>query len=173
MRKYLFIIVSLPLAVLIILALSGKKSFHYTSGDMLGQIGQRNYIISVARYKEIKEAGGSVLFDLRDQSEYSAAHIPDASNFPRMEFDPGSVRGIFGKIEGPVVLYSEFTYQASEFWILCTQLGMENIFVLETGPSLENLIHNWDLRDDRQIMADELPSFTFLSQKDTQLAPPR
>jgi rhodanese-related sulfurtransferase len=140
---------------------------------MLAQIRQRNYIISVARYKEIKEAGGSVLLDLRDQSQYSAAHIPEAKNFSRMEFDPGSVHRTYGQFEGPVVLYSEYTYEASEFWILVTQLGLENIYVLETGPNLENLILNWALRDDRQIMADEVPSFTFLSQKDTQQAPPR
>ena len=52
MKKYLFLILTVPLVILIILALPGKRSFRCSGEAILEQIGQNTHIISVHKFKE-------------------------------------------------------------------------------------------------------------------------
>ena len=168
MKKYLFLILTVPLVALIILALPGSKSFRLSGEMILDQIGQNTHIISVQKIKELKTSvQGVQLVDLRGADEFNTGHLPEAINMPVESLNTADIHRFFEGIDSDCVLYSGETYQANKQWILFRQMGIENIFVLETGPTLDSLIINWDSENSRRIMVDEDPTFTF--QPDTAL----
>lgn len=168
MKKYLFLILTVPLIALIILALPGSKSFRLSGEMILDQIGQNTHIISVQKIKELKTSvQGVQLVDLRGADEFNTGHLPAAINMPVESLNTADIHRFFEGIDSDCVLYSGETYQANKQWILFRQMGIENIFVLETGPTLDSLIINWDSENSRRIMVDEDPTFTF--QPDTAL----
>jgi len=168
MKKYLFLILTIPLVVLIILALPGSKSFRLSSEMILDQIGQNTHIISVQKFKELRiGVQGVQLVDLRGTDEFNTGHLPEAINMPVESLSTADIHRFFKGLDADCVLYSGETYQANKHWILFRQMGIENIFVLETGPTLDSLIINWDSENSRRIMVDEDPTFTF--QPDTAL----
>ena len=168
MKKYLFLILTVPLVALIILALPGSKSFRLSGEMILDQIGQNTHIISVQKIKELKTSvQGVQLVDLRGADEFNTGHLPEAINMPVESLNTADIHRFFEGIDSDCVLYSGETYQANKQWILFRQMGIENIFVLETRPTLDSLIINWDSENSRRIMVDEDPTFTF--QPDTAL----
>jgi len=166
MKNYLFLILLVPLVILIILALPGKRSFRFSGEAILEQIGQNTHIISVYKFKEL-EAGepGIQLVDLRGVNEFTDGHLPEAVNMPAESLGTAEIYQFFKGIESDRVLYSGETYLAEKYWILFKQMGIENLYVLETGPALDSLIMNWNSESSRRIMVDEDPEFTF--QPDT------
>ena len=164
MKKYIFIPVTILLGVTILLALPGKNSFEYSAMDMSKEIQKRTYILSVSRYKEIKQSGSIpvILADLRQAGEFESGHLPDAILFPSGDQNLASLHDFINQQDGHVFLYADQTATACEWWILLTQMGLENLFVLETGPDLKALIKDWPNRNERNIMADEIPTFTFV-----------
>ena len=168
MKKYLFLILTVPLVALIILALPGSKSFRLSGEMILDQIGQNTHIISVQKFKELStRVQGVQLVDLRGADEFNTDHLTEAINMPVESLNTADIHRFFEGIDAECVLYSGETYQANKQWILFRQMGIENIFVLETGPTLDPLIINWDSENSRRIMVDEDPTFTF--QPDTAL----
>jgi|GEM_PF-1083249 len=166
MKNYLFLLLLVPLVILIILALPGKRSFRFSGEAILEQIGQNTHIISVHKFKEFKAGEpGIQLVDLRSVNEFANGHLPEAVNMPAESLGTGEIYRFFKGMESDRVLYSGETYQAEKYWILFRQMGIENLYVLETGYALDSLIMNWDSESSRRILVDEDPSFTF--QPDT------
>jgi rhodanese-related sulfurtransferase len=164
MKKYGFIPATILLGIIILLALPGKNSFEYSSTHMAQEIQKRTYIVSVSRYKEMKMGGSMpvLLADIRPAAEYESGHLPDAISIPFEGQDLASLYDLVNKQEGYVFLYADQTSMACEWWMLLTQMGMENIYVLETGPDLSLLIRDWPDRNESKIMHDEIPAFTFV-----------
>ena len=168
MKKYLFLILTVPLIILIILALPGNRSFHLSGEMILEQIGQNTHIISAHKFKELKAgAPGIQLVDLRDVNEFDQGHLPEAINLPVEGLSTGDIHRFFEGIDYDRVLYAGKTYLADKYWILFRQMGIENLYVLETGPALDSLIMHWDSESSRRILVDEDPAFTF--KPDTSL----
>jgi hypothetical protein len=166
MKKYLFFFLTVPLIILIILALPGYRSFRMQGEMILKQIRQNTHIISVHKFKGWKAGGQNIqLVDLRSENEYDSGHLPGAVNIPVQSLGASDIHRFFENIGSRCVLYSGETYLADQYWILFRQMGLENLFVLETGPSLDSLIMHWDSGGNRRIMVDEDPTFTF--QPDT------
>ena len=166
MKKYLFLILTIPLVFLIVLALPGSRSFRLSGEMILDQIGQNTHIISVQKFKELKSGDQGVqLLDLRAANEFENGHLPEAINMPVESLNTGDIHRFFEGIDSDRVLYASITYLADKHWILFRQMGIENIYVLETGPMLDSLIMNWDSENSRRIMVDEDPAFRF--QPDT------
>ena len=79
MKNYLFLLLLVPLVILIILALPGKRSFRFSGEAILEQIGQNTHIISVHKFKEFKAGEpGIQLVDLRGVTEFANGHLPEA-----------------------------------------------------------------------------------------------
>ena len=170
MKKYGFIPVVVLLVIIVLLALPGKDVFEYSAGHMQTEIQKRNYIVSVSRYKEIIQDNSTpaILADLRQSDAYEAAHLPDAVSFPAGDHDVEYLHEFFRQLEGNFFLYADQTATACDWWILLTQMGFENIFVLETGPDLDALLKDWPGSNQRNILVDEIPAFTFVP--DTSLS---
>jgi hypothetical protein len=105
--------------------------------------------------------------DLRGVSEFVKGHLPEALNMPVESMGTGDIHRFFEGIESDRVIYAGKTHLADKYWILFRQMGIENLYVLETGPALDSLIRNWDSESNRRILMDEDPVFTF--QPDTSL----
>ncbi len=163
MKKYRFIIISVLLIILVIIAIPSKNSWKYTAEQLLEEVQKRSYIVSVARYKAMlgDTSAPISLVDLRTADEYETAHLPDAINFNFPDDDLAYLHSFFGSLSGNIILYSDQTAEACEWWIVLKQIGFDNIHVLETGPDLNQLIVSWSSRNDRSIMTDEIPLFTF------------
>ncbi len=163
MKKYGFVVVSLLLIIVIVLAMPGKKSFRHSAREMLDEVQGGGYIISISRYKELADsAAGTVLVDLRSSGAFQAAHLPGAVNFPAEESKAGTAYDYFDGIKGDVILYSDETSLAGEWWILLTQMGIDNLLVLDTGSGLDRLILNWESENEKNVLIDEVPLYTFV-----------
>jgi hypothetical protein len=162
MKRFGFIIIAAVLAILIILAIPRNNSFRYTDTEILEEIQKRTYIVSVGRYKEMiaDQSNPSTIVDLRPAGSYDAAHLPEAVNFPSMKGNIKSLHELFGNLQGHVFLYANRTSTACEWWILLSKMGFDGLYVLETGTDLDQLIQNWDQRQDRNIIVDEIPTRT-------------
>ncbi|MCK4853633.1 MAG: rhodanese-like domain-containing protein [Bacteroidales bacterium] len=166
MKKYLFLILIIPLIILIILALPGNKSFRFSGENILEQIGRKTHIISVHKFKQMKAGESGIhLVDLRDGNDFAQGHLPGALNLPAENLSTGDIHRFFEGTETARVLYAGETYISERYWILFTQMGIGNLYVLETGPELDSLIMQWDNDSSRRILVDEDPAFTF--QPDT------
>jgi rhodanese-related sulfurtransferase len=169
MKHYLFLILLLPLIIFIFLALPGKKSFRLSGENTLELIKGRTHIISVNKYKEMHAVDSSIqLVDLRSEAEFSDRHLPEALSLPVQYLNANEIHQFFKGKNPTRVLYAGETYYSEKYWILLTQMGIENLFVLETGPMLDSLIRNWDSDRNRMIIMDEIPGFTF--QPDTTIS---
>ncbi|KPL17187.1 MAG: hypothetical protein AMS26_01930 [Bacteroides sp. SM23_62] len=162
MKNYLYLILTAFMAILIILALPRKKVFHLSGEELLDKINRKTHIISIHKYKEMKtQEPGLQLVDLRDNGTFTAGHLPGAMNLPSERLGPDIIHRFFKESTSTGVLYAEETYRAEKYWILFTQMGMDNLFVLDTGPMLDSLIRHWDAENSRMILVDETPEFNF------------
>ena len=164
MKKYGFIIVAAVLVILIILFIPRGNNFKYSAEDMLSKIQNRTYIVSQSKFKELnaKTAFPLALIDLRDGDAYREGHLPGAIQLPDENPNGKSLNKFMKSLEGQVYLYSDQTAHACEWWILLTQIGFEEVFVLETGSNLSGLIKDWEGQNIIQIMPDEIPRYHFV-----------
>ena len=164
MKKYVFIIVAAVLVILIILAIPRRNDFKHSAVDMLGKIQNRTYIVSMARFKQLNENASQQLnlVDLRDGYAYQKGHLPGAIHLLKEDRETRSLNRFMKSLEGQVYIYSDQTAHACEWWILLSQMGFEQVFVLETGPDLSILIQDWDNQNNVQIMPDEIPLYKFV-----------
>jgi rhodanese-related sulfurtransferase len=166
MKKYLFMAGIIPLVLLIILALPGNRSFQLSGEMVLEKLARGTHIISVHKFKEMKtDEPGIQLVDLREVSKFSAACLPGAINLFVENSSSKEIHRFFRDIPSFRVIYADQTYQAESYWILLTQMGIADLFVLDTGPLLDSLIINWESENSKRILVDEVPVFRF--QPDT------
>lgn len=170
MKKYLFLILIISLVILIILALPGTRSFRLSGEMVLDQLVRMTHVISVHKFKELKrDEPGIHLVDLREISSFSDGHLPGAISLPVEGLSSDDIHRFFKEIRSTPIIYAAETYKAESYWILLTQMGIKNLYVLDTDPSLESLIMNWDSENNKRILVDEIPKFRF--QPDSALIP--
>ena len=162
MKKYLYLILTLLVLCLIVLGLPGKRIFRESGEEILSSVDLRTHIISEQRFKEMHARDpGLQLVDLRDREAFARGSLPGALNLPAEDLDTDDIIGFFRGKGHRWVLYAEKSYEADKYWILFTQMGLEHLFVLETGPRLDLLIQHWDDGSSRVSTVDEIPTFTF------------
>ena len=164
MKKIAFIPITAFLALIVLFILPGNNRFTVSAPEIMAEIQNRNYIVSVSGFMEILKGdpGPVLLADLRDTEKYEAGHLPGAINIPGVKQNPASLHALFRKLEGKIFLYSDQTASTCEWWILLTQMGLQNLYVLETGPDLDALIKGWPDNDHNGVRIDERQAFTFV-----------
>ncbi len=162
MKNHYYLILTASMVILILLAVPRKKGFHLSGEEILDIINRKTHIISIHKYKELQTAEpGLQLVDLRDADKYTAGHLPGALNLPSESLDPGLIYRFFKGASSPRVLYAEETFKAEGYWMVFTQMGIDNLFILDVGYRLDSLIGCWDAENGRRILQDEIPEFTF------------
>lgn len=132
MKKYLLLSISLFLLLLTVLAVPGKDYFRLEAGEIIERVSTHRHIITADQMKKIQEKEDVVLMDLRSRGDYSVSNLPGSINFPLKELTIKSIRDYLAE-SGNYILYSEETHTACNVWILLTQMGYKNIWVLEAN----------------------------------------
>ncbi len=112
------------------------------------------HLLSPQAYADLtKNAGGDVtIVDLRTAAEFAQGHFPDAVNIPVANLLDKDQLALLRNSKN-VVLYGETASQANGPWLLLTQLGLENVKMLDTGYS--------DLSADAAAPAPETARYDF------------
>ncbi len=162
MKRYLYLILTGLLVAIIVLAIPRKRDFSITGEEVIEQLKLRTQIISVHKFKSMKaEVPGLQLVDLRGADAFIQGHLGEAVNLPVSGLAKGEIYRFFNDKQAFYVLYGEDTYRAEMYWMLFTQMGIERLYVLDTGVGLDSMILNWEDEAGRMIMVDEIPQFSF------------
>ena len=162
MRRYLYLVLTGLLAAIILLAIPRKRDFRIGGDEVIEQLKGRTQIISGHKFKSLKaEVPGLRLVDIRGSEAYHQGHIEEAVNLPVRHLSKSDIYKFFNVKDASFVLYAQDTYQAEMYWILFTQMGIEGLYVLDTGVELDSLIMDLDAGYNRMILVDEIPQFSF------------
>ena len=148
MKNYLLPSISVVLLALIIIKIPGKNSFRHSASDTMDRISLHEHFITAAKLKEIADQdGGVLLVDLRPRQEFLNGQLPEAINLPSDELNLGLIHDAFEGVRTSV-LYSAGSPVSAQLWVLLTQMGFENVYVLDTGNTV--------------VPSDEIPAFKFM-----------
>ena len=155
-RSYLFGLGAVILLALFALGLitfqqMDPYAFGTPAAAMLDQIRPGAHLLTPAEVEARLATGDLQVVDLRDPKRFASYHLDDATNVPLdrildAEFVPVLGRGT------PTLLVSHDGQQALQAWVLLTQYGYDNLFVLEGG------IAHWQAHVDAPPLARQ-PAF--------------
>jgi len=77
------------------------------------------------------------LVDVRDASEFQNFSLPNATNIDIKDIISEEWEEFMNQDIYTIILYSNSNLEAVEAWILCRQMGYENIYILQGG------LNNW------------------------------
>jgi len=129
MKKYFLLALSAILLVTILLAIPGKNSFVLDGNEIIEKIHANEYIISVDQLKTLQENENTVILDLNPSFDSQESSLPGAIKLPLENLSIKLIRQTFAG-PGPYIIYSREILSSCNTWILLTQMGYENIFVL-------------------------------------------
>jgi len=132
MKNYLLPAISLILIALIVTGIPGKDSFEHSAADLLDIVSHHDHIITIEKLRAIENQDEDLaLVDLRTRREFLNDHLPGAINFPADEMNLKSLQDFLSG-SSTSVLFSGQSPTAVQVWILSAQMGIENVFVLDT-----------------------------------------
>lgn len=111
-----------------------KPSIPYqmTAEEAIKLIGNKDKMVSINQLSK----GGYQLIDIRNQFDYANGHIDNATNIYAADlFEPFSIR-FFKQLKKDgkkVLLYGNDIHEASDPWMILSQLGFDNISYLKEG----------------------------------------
>jgi rhodanese-related sulfurtransferase len=113
---------------------SQSLSFKLSPEEALQKAVTNDYLLSSQAFTKMTENASNdmVLIDLRSPSDFTNGHFPDAYNMPVAHLLDTENFDIL-KNSPNVILYGEGFTQTNGAWFLLTQLGLENVKILESG----------------------------------------
>lgn len=148
MKNYLLPAISVIVLALIITGIPGKDSFKHSAPDLIDRISHHDHIITPEKLRALENKDENLtLIDLRIREEFLNDHLPGAVNFPADGMNPESLQNLLTG-SSTHVLFSGGSPLAVQVWILSVQMGIENVFVLDTSANA--------------APGDELPTFEFI-----------
>ena len=126
--RTLGVIIVLFFGLLLLLTSKADKSdFKYSAREMLQLVTNTDYVIDSGYLKEMP---GYTLIDLRKPEEFVLGHAKDAINIPVASILDDKHKALFAS-DAPKVLLAHDPIRAHETWMLLTQLGHGNLWVME------------------------------------------
>lgn len=126
----------IPLAVVLAFVPENKTQKYKLSVDeLIGEItqgAQYFYAEEVADYI-IKDDPSVQLIDVRPSDEYEKYHLPGAINIPLSDIASDEWQSYLDQDVVRNVFYSNGTVKANQAWLITTQLGYKNNYVLQGG----------------------------------------
>ncbi len=132
MKYYMLPAISACLLVLIILAVPGKDSFRYSAGEIMEDFSEHGHFIGMERLEALQDEIELILVDVSNGENVPDHALPGSVRFPAESLDVRSIPEFFSGSD-TYVLYADKVSQATEVWILLTQMGVENLLVLDAG----------------------------------------
>ena len=134
MKKYLLPAISVALFALVLLVPLERDSFRLRSADVLDRIAKQDFLLDSAKMKTMLKEG-AVLVDLNGTQEFKDPHLSGSVNLPLETWDVKTIRSFF-KPSGKYILCSEDLSLSCMAWMLLTQMGMKDVWVLGTGKAI-------------------------------------
>ena len=126
--RILGVIIVLLFGLLLLLTGKADKSdFKYSAQEMHQLVTTTDYVIDSGHLKEMP---GYTLIDLRRPEEFVQGHLEGATNIPVASVLNDEHKALFAS-ETPKVLLAHDPILAHETWMLLTQLGYGNLWVME------------------------------------------
>jgi rhodanese-related sulfurtransferase len=126
----------IPMAVLLAFVPENKTNpYKLSAEELVGEIAQGSqyfYAEEVADYI-IKEDPSIQLIDVRSSDEYEEYHLPGAINIPLSDILSEEWESYLDQNVLTNVFYSNGTVNANQAWLITTQLGYKNNYVLQGG----------------------------------------
>ncbi|MFT7233814.1 MAG: rhodanese-related sulfurtransferase [Cyclobacteriaceae bacterium] len=131
MKSYIrplgIIIISLFGFLLIISLYADKSNFEMNGKEMHQKVLSNYYTLSFGAEKQLENP---ILIDIRDAENFAINHLPKSINIPLPSILDESNVDLFRKANPKVILAYE-PIKAHEAWMLLSQMGFENLFVME------------------------------------------
>jgi rhodanese-related sulfurtransferase len=133
--------------VLIILGLmsammsfGGKKSLTLPPEEILKILLKGDFVISADELAGviIEQDSGSQILDVRNPEKYNSLSLPGARNVPLQNLLAPENESIFTEEKMKTVLYSDDEILSTQAWMLLTQKGFRNLYLLKGG------LTDWD-----------------------------
>jgi hypothetical protein len=149
-RQYLLYIISILLVTAILLALPGKDSYRLDAGDMVEMVSNREFIISPDEIETLGEQEEVVFIRPVTPEDGYIKSSPGEIQLPLSEL---SVKELYSYFKDPVVyvLCADDHGLNSQAWILLTQMGFQNILILDKDSA-------------GTFPPDEKPEFSFIPE---------
>ena len=126
----------IPMAVLLAFVPENTtKQYKLSVDELVGEItqgAQYFYAEEVADYI-IKDDPSVQLIDVRSSDEYEEYHLPGAINIPLSDIVSDEWEPYLDQDVLTNVFYSNGTVKANQAWLITTQLGYKNNYVLQGG----------------------------------------
>ncbi len=122
------------LGFLLIVTFFSERSYLQLNGEeMLSKATMTDYVIQGDYLLKGERFGPSseyTLIDIRDSYAFEIEHRADAINIPMADLLDKQNRALFASGE-PKIIMGHDAMKAHEAWMLLTQLGYEEVYVLE------------------------------------------
>lgn len=168
--KYKKDIILILIPAFLILVLIGFKSFDKNSFDLsedeVHDISlKQEHILSISDLKtKLRSEEKIILIDLREQNIFEAKHLAKAINIPIQKLLERAVFEEYTNKHNSVVLYSKSVDETAIVWIVLTQMGYENIYILDIT---NDLISEAIFEKETYLLDDEVLKYKF--QPDTTI----
>ena len=131
-RNILMFVVTLMISVAFAFSAPMALAKDMTFKDFAAVAYQNITQISPADAKGLLDNGGAVFFDVREQDEFNAGHIPGAKNAPRGTVEVAIPKAIPDK-NAPIIIYCEHGSRGALATYALVQMGYKNVKNLEGG----------------------------------------
>lgn len=142
---------------------SKKYNFNTDAKTVFQLLREGNHFVTPDQAKQIldQETHEYVFVDLRNPREFANFHVENSVNVPLQAVLDNRYRSIF-KDKRNKVLYSDESIEANQIWMLLTQYGYKNLYVLEGGADFwKNHVLDQNVFKADAIYQDEKPKYDF------------
>jgi rhodanese-related sulfurtransferase len=142
------------------LKITGKHKFKRESTDMLKIVTMRAHALSIDKVKSHSSDNEYTLIDIRTPKEYINYHISNSINIPFDRLLDDKNVDFFNSSKKKII-YGTSSVGANAAWMVLTQLGYDNLFILDSD------LNDWKLYiDEKNIFSaplkkDEDPKFDY------------
>jgi rhodanese-related sulfurtransferase len=134
--RILLAIALIPLALVIAAVPENTtKPFKLTMEELIGEITEGAQYFTTDQIADyiVQKDPSVLLIDVRSNDEYETYHLPGAINIPLSDIGSNEWRDYLDQDTRTNVFYSNGTVNANQAWLICTQRGFKNNYVLQGG----------------------------------------
>lgn len=111
------------------------KPFKLTMEELIGEITEGAQYFTTDQIADyiVQKDPSVLLIDVRSNDAYETYHLPGAINIPLADIGSDQWRDYLDQDTRTNVFYSNGTVTANQAWLICTQRGFKNNYVLQGG----------------------------------------
>ena len=117
---------------IVTIKVTGKYRFERSANEMLERVNTRSQYLGISKAKDLTQNDTVTFIDIRTPKEFDGYHIENAQNIPFDRLlDDEHIE--FLKNDQMKVLYGSTSVGSNAAWMILTQYGYDNLYVLDGG----------------------------------------